>query len=298
MVLYIIALRSHRVTMGIMGFMEIIRTNTTQKDICINPTIIIMKTITKYLLICLLTSCSLAPGMHMSEGIGDEIYIESLDQNINIERLESETVDYVDSTYRIGNGDQISITIWGLPEIFPITNISSDQNLRRVDSKGNIYFPFVGLIKANSLTQDELRSELTEKLSLYFNEPQVDVSISRFNSQKVYLLGEVITPKKLNLTDIPLSLSDALGEVNGLNNNTSDGGKIFVIRQGVQGGKPKIILADLSSPSGFLKSSNFYLQNNDIIYVNAKGTTRWNRVISQFFPFSTFLNSVDNLTSD
>lgn len=269
-----------------------------QKGIYINPMIIKMKTITKYLSIFLLASCTLAPGMHMSEGIGDEIYIESLGENISIQKLETETENYVDSTYRIGNGDQISITVWGLPEIFPITNISNDQNLRRVDSKGNIYFPFVGLIKANSLTQDELRSEMTEKLSLYFNEPQVDVSISRFNSQKVYLLGEVITPKKLNLTDIPLSLSDALGEVNGLNNNTSDGGKVFVIRQGAQGGKPKIILADLSSPSGFLKSSNFYLQNNDIIYVNAKGTTRWNRVISQFFPFSTFLNSIDNLTSD
>ena len=41
-----------------------------------------------------------------------------------------------------------------------------------------------------------------------------------------------------------------------------------------------------------------YLKDNDVIYVNAKGTTRWNRVISQFFPFSSFLNSVDNLTTD
>ena len=40
-----------------------------------------------------------------------------------------------------------------------------------------------------------------------------------------------------------------------------------------------------------------YLKNEDIIYVNAKGTTRWNRVISQFFPFSTFLNSIDNLVN-
>mgnify|MGYP006228273447 CR=1 FL=1 len=40
------------------------------------------------------------------------------------------------------------------------------------------------------------------------------------------------------------------------------------------------------------------LSDNDIVYVNAKGTTRWNRVISQFFPFSSFLNSVDNLIDD
>ena len=38
--------------------------------------------------------------------------------------------------------------------------------------------------------------------------------------------------------------------------------------------------------------------NNDIVYVNASGTARWNKVISQFFPFSSFLNSIDNLTND
>ena len=71
-----------------------------------------------------------------------------------------------------------------------------------------------------------------------------------------------------------------------------------MIRQGKNGESPRIFRANLSSPSGFLNSANFYLQDNDIVYVNAKGTTRWNRVISQFFPFSSFLNTVDNLTSD
>ena len=52
------------------------------------------------------------------------------------------------SIYRIGNGDQIAITVWGLPDIFPIVNINPDQNFRRVDSNGKIYFPYVGLISA------------------------------------------------------------------------------------------------------------------------------------------------------
>ena len=106
-------------------------------------------------------------------------------------------------------------------------------------------------------------------------------------------------PSKLNITDRPLSLSDALGLVNGLNNNTSSGGEIFVVRQPNEfNTNHSIYRADLSSPSGFIYTNNFYLMNNDIVYVNAKGTTRWNRVISQFFPFSSFLNSVDNLLED
>ena len=51
--------------------------------------------------------------------------------------------------YKIGVGsDQIAVTVWGLPEIFPINNISPDQNLRRVDANGNIFFPYAGLVKA------------------------------------------------------------------------------------------------------------------------------------------------------
>ncbi len=249
------------------------------------------------LLCLLLAACSIAPGMHMNES-NNIIYINGESREINLMNINDaeETYD-INEAYRIGNGDQISITVWGLPDIFPITNINVDQNLRRVDSKGNIYFPYVGSIKAANKTQEELRDDLSKDLSNFFTEPQLDVSIARFNSQKVYLLGEVTTPKKLFITDIPLSLTEALGESNGLNTNTSNASQVFIIRKGDKDLDPKIYIANLSSPSSFIDAGNFYLKDNDVIYVNAKGTTRWNRVISQFFPFSSFLNSVDNLVS-
>ena len=277
-----------------------------QKNIYMVLTVMMMKktrTLVTLIATILLTACSLSPGMHMkvdgkSNG-ANFVYIESLDREIEIKNISNfaRKTNLGFDPYRIGNGDQISITVWGLPEIFPISNINPDQNLRRVDSNGNIYFPYVGEIKANSKTQNELRDLLSNELSKYFNSPQLDVSIARFNSQKVYLLGEVLRPSKINITDIPISLSDAIGEVKGLNNNTSNGSEVFIIRQSL-GGEPMIFKADLSTPSGFLDAGRFYLEDNDIVYVNAKGTTRWNRVISQFFPFSTFLNSIDNLIQD
>jgi len=227
------------------------------------------------------------------------VFIESLDKYILIEKISKE-IDLIktEDIYRIGKGDQLSITIWGLPEIFPITGgINPELNTRRVDSNGNIFFPFVGLIKASGKTQDELRKDLTSELSKMFKNIQLDLSIAGFNSQKIYLLGEVTVPKEVNLTDIPLSLSDAIGQSKGLNTNTAEGEDVFVIRQ-IFNQEPRIFRVDLSSPAGFLSAGNFFLADNDIIYVNAKGTTRWNRVISQFFPFSSFLNSVDNLLDD
>ena len=257
------------------------------------------------IILIFINGCSLSPGMYMETNSSwlDEseyVYVESLEKNLKLINI-SETIDlsYTKAyPYKICVGDQIAVTVWGLPEIFPVTNISPDQNLRRVDANGNIFFPYVGLVEAKDKTVDELRNDVTNGLTEYFTDPQVDVTIARFNSQQIFVLGEVTKPQKINLTDIPMSLSNAIGESFGLNTNTSAASEVFIIRQSLLGEDPLIFHADLKNPSSFIVAGSFYLSNNDIVYVNASGTTRWNKVISQFFPFSTFLNSIDNLTSD
>ena len=276
------------------------------KDIYMTTTMkikMIKKVIFPLIIATLLSSCVLSPGMFMSSSNnwnGESIiFVKSLNRTIKIESITEKTKLKTNlNFYKIGKGDQLIVTVWGLPDIFPVTGgINSELNTRRVDSNGNIFFPFVGLILAEGKSQDELRKDLTFELSRMFKNVQLDISIAGFNSQKVYLLGEVTTPKVIKLSDIPLSLSNAIGESKGLNTNTSEGEDVFVIRQNPSL-DPQIFRVDLSSPSGFLSAGNFYLTDNDIVYVNAKGTTRWNRVISQFFPFSSFLNSVDNLIDD
>lgn len=268
----------------------------------------ITKKMNKYFLVILvfvMQGCSLAPGMHMekdSTWVNDNsyVFIPSLNKQIEILSID----DYLSSsyeniyTYKIGIGDQIAVTVWGLPDIFPVRNLSPDQNLRRVDSNGNVFFPYSGLIQAKGKTQDQLRIDLTDSLSKYFNEPQVDVTIAEFNSQQIFILGEVLRPSRINISDVPISLSDAIGIAKGLNSNTASGSDVFIIRQVELDGSPAIFHADLQSPSGFISANKFYLENNDIVYVNSSGTARWNKVISQFFPFSSFLNSIDNLTED
>jgi len=264
----------------------------------------IRKKINATIAILIVSGCSLAPGMHMetnSSWLDDNryVFIDSLDKDIKLHSI-SETLNLSyknEYLYKIGTGDQISVTIWGLQDIFPINNISVDQNLRRVDGNGNIFFPYAGLIKASGKTQDQLRNDLTDNLSTYFTDPQVDVTIARFNSQQIYVLGEVLRPIKINITDIPISLANALGESFGLNTNTAGASEVFIIRQSDVGKDPLIFHADLKNPANFIEAGNFYLTNNDIVYVNSSGTTRWNKVISQFFPFSSFLNSIDNLTN-
>lgn len=250
-----------------------------------------------------LTGCSLSPGMHMTTNSSwlDEneyVYIDSIQKEVKILNINDAPFKTIsDYAYKIGIGDQIAVTVWGLSDIFPVTNLNPDQNLRRVDSNGNIFFPYAGLISAENKTQDQLREDLTSSLKSYFNDPQVDLKVAKFNSQRIFVLGEVTKPLKINLSDIPVSLSDAISESFGLNTNTASGSEVYIIRQGSSLQEPYIYYADLSSPTNFIDAGKFFLQNNDIVYVNASGTSRWNKVISQFFPFSTFLNSIDNLNN-
>lgn len=265
----------------------------------------IKKKISLIILTAMLGGCSLSPGMHMetNSSLFDDskyVFIESINKNVKLIKI-SETLDasYTNNyVYKIGVGDQIAVTVWGLPDIFPVTNISPDQNLRRVDANGDIFFPYAGLVKAAGKTQNELRNDVTARLTEFFTDPQVDVTIARFNSQQVFVLGEVTKPIKLNISDVPISLSKAIGESFGLRTNTAAASEVFIIRQSEIGDDPLIFHANLKNPSSFVEAGNFYLLNNDIVFVNASGTSRWNKVISQFFPFSSFLNSIDNLTSD
>jgi polysaccharide export outer membrane protein len=288
-----------------MTYMAITLIDITLKDIYMTTTIqkkMIKKTVFPLVIATLLSSCYLSPGMFMSSSNNwsgeNTVFVNSLNKSIIIEPITKKTQSKSLDLYKIGKGDQLFVTIWGLPEIFPVTGgVNSELNTRRVDSNGNIFFPYIGVIQAEGKTQNELREDLTLNLSKMFKNVQLDIAIAGFNSQKIYLLGEVTTPKTINLSDIPLSLANAIGEAKGLNTNTSEGEDVFVIRQNPSQ-DPQIYRVDLTSPSGFLSAGNFYLRDNDIVYVNAKGTTRWNRVISQFFPFSSFLNSVDNLIDD
>ena len=306
MALFIMTIQDQRVTTAIMIYMEITLIGTMPKDTYMMNTMkkkMIKKTIFSLVIVTLLSSCVLSPGMFMSSSNNwsgeNTVFVSSLNRSIIIEPITNKIgLKKSLGTYKIGKGDQLFVTIWGLPDVFPITGtVNSELNTRRVDSNGNMFFPYVGLILAEDKTQDELRKDLTLQLSKMFKNVQLDLTVTGFNSQKVYLLGEVTTPKKIKLTDIPLSLANAIGESKGLNTNTSEGEDVFVIRQ-IPSQDPQIYRVDLSSPSGFISAGNFYLTDNDIVYVNAKGTTRWNRVISQFFPFSSFLNSIDNLVDD
>ena len=126
------------------------------------------------------------------------------------------------STYRLGPQDSLRIFVWGNPDLSPVTtqvtggNVASTPAGRTIDEKGDLFFPLVGTLRAQGLTISEFRQLLTQRLSKYIKDPQIDVDVAGFRSQKVFISGEVRTPGVVPITDQPMRITDALGLVGGL----------------------------------------------------------------------------------
>lgn len=180
------------------------------------------------------SGCStLAPGVF----VGDErLDYEPADQNVleNIEvrritpqliiDLENKEKEALGSAinlsgyqYRVGPQDVLNIIVWEHPELTIPAGEFRDPELvgHRVSPQGTIFYPYVGEIKVSGKTTEQIRGELTELLKTHIPDPQLDVRVVAYRSQKVLVTGEVKTPGELPITDEPLTVTRAIALAGG-----------------------------------------------------------------------------------
>lgn len=90
-----------------------------------------------------------------------------------------------DAAYEVQPGDLLEISVWKEPEL-------QRQVLVRPD--GAFSFPLSGQIDARKKTVEDLRIEITERLSRYIPDLVVTVSVVEINGNKVYVIGQVNDP--------------------------------------------------------------------------------------------------------
>jgi polysaccharide export outer membrane protein len=102
------------------------------------------------------------------------------------------------------------------------------------------------------------------------------------DESKVFVAGEVLTPRALTMHDGRLTLNEALGEAGGLNPQSADSGQVYVVRQSPQG--PRVYRLDARPAQALALAERFELQPRDVVYVASSGLANWHRAISQLFP--------------
>ncbi|KCY45386.1 polysaccharide biosynthesis/export family protein [Acinetobacter baumannii 1505311] len=126
-------------------------------------------------------------------------------------------------------------------------------------------------------------------------QPNDTIYVSTRENQKIYVMGESGKNQALPMRDQGMTLSDALGESLGINPNSASASRIYVVRTNPNDRTTEIYHLNLMSLGDFGLANQFRLRSNDIVYIDATGFTRWQRVVNQIIPFSNALYNIDRL---
>jgi len=123
------------------------------------------------------------------------------------------------------------------------------------------------------------------------------VNVLDRSQQKVFIMGEVRRPGPVEIINGQLSLAGALGEAGGANQQTADPGAIYVVR-GTDKDKPEIFHLNAKHATGMLLAERFEMQAQDVVFIDAAGVSRWNRVITQLLPSISVLGIADDIADN
>ena len=88
-----------------------------------------------------------------------------------------------DPSYVIGPEDVLDVNVWKEPDMTRVVPVRPD---------GKITLPLINDVQAAGSTPQQLASAVTERLHKFLTEPQVTVIVTQINSQRIFVVGEVL----------------------------------------------------------------------------------------------------------
>ena len=167
----------------------------------------------------------------------------------------SEIYDYR-YEYILGISDSISIDL---------TDTDDLDGVYKIDQEGMVDLPFIGKIKLDELTLNQAQNLLLQIIKSFYKNPDLQIGIEKFNSNKVYIIGAVKNQTTISLNEQPLSLIEAAIKA-GFNpgSENKDLGTSGLLRR--EGKVYKINLTNTFKNKD--EKENFYLKRDDVIFID------------------------------
>ena len=170
-----------------------------------------------------------------------------------------------DQGYTIGPRDTLRIEVFNQPDL---------SGRYTVETDGALSFPLIGRIAAGGSTVRIFEQALVDRLSAgYFRNPRVTVSVEAYNSQRVFIVGEVRQPGAY-----PLAGEMRLIELLALAGSVTPAaaGEAVVVRAGTGSDRPVLprddedaetLRVDLGTLETGDLSQNVALRHGDTVFV-------------------------------
>ncbi len=140
-----------------------------------------------------------------------------------------------------------------------------------VNRNGNIRMPYIGELNVLGYTEKDVREKIENSLKDYFKDPN-DVFVTvKLAGIRFTVLGEVNNPGTLVLFQNQVNIVEAIANAGDIT-ITGNRKKVIILRKNLNATK-KIVI-DLTKVDA-LDSDSFFIQSNDMIYVEPLKQKSW-----------------------
>ena len=203
--------------------------------------------------------------------------------------------------YLLSVNDVLSINVQSQdPEVSSMFNINSNDRVQQttpmslyisgysIDNLGNIKLPIIGDVHVKDLSIGDAQRVIQDEVNKYLNNATVAIKLISF---KITVLGEVENPGYFYIYNAQANIFEALGLAGDITPMGKKEG-VKLLRQTRKG--TEVVLVDITNPA-FMKTDYYYLQPNDIIYVEPfKANTK--RTNLQMLTYLTLMLSLVSTT--
>ena len=145
-----------------------------------------------------------------------------------------------------------------------------------VDNNGCIDFPVVGTLQVGGLTKSMCEKLIHDKIQRYMNAEENPIVTVRMSNYKISVIGEVNRPGMFNVGNEKISIFEALAQAGDLSiYGVRD--RVKLIRENAKGRK-EIHTINLND-ANIVNSPYYYLQQNDVVYVEPNSVKAKNSAI-------------------